>query len=101
MLGLLVWSAYRSKADFEIAHRQQITVAAIKSQDHPNHDRYGCIFFLNKTKYAGWAYPSDRIKYSIGKQILVHYDPVDPSRNSPESFEEVVNAICSLSRSAY
>ena len=50
--------------------------------------RYGYVFLVNNRQYTGWAYPSDKIDYSIGEQIAIHYDPSNPTRNFVESFRE-------------
>jgi hypothetical protein len=88
VLAWVLWSVHNSMTDLEIAKRQRATVAIISSHDPPNHDRYGYTFFVNKAPYTGWAFPSDKIDYSLGKQIVIHYDPIDPAHNLPESFEE-------------
>jgi hypothetical protein len=84
---MLIWSVHNSRTDFEIAKRQVATVATISSHDPSNHDRYGYTILVNQKQYTGWAYPSDKIDYSLGEQIVVHYDPIDPSRNLPPRFE--------------
>jgi hypothetical protein len=86
--AILLWSVHNSRMDFEVADRQQSTVATINSHDPANHDRYGYVFLVNKRQYTGWAYPSDKIDYSIGEQIAIHYDPSNPTRNFVESFRE-------------
>jgi hypothetical protein len=85
---MLLWSVHNSRTDFEIAKRQRETLATINSHDPPNHDRYGYIFLVNGIQYTGWAYPSDKINYSLGERVVIHYDPIDPTKNLPGSFEE-------------
>jgi hypothetical protein len=87
-LAMLLWGMRNSISDSEIAKRQRGIIATVTLHDPPNHDRYGYMFLLNGNQYTGWAHPSDGIKYSIGKQILVHYDPTDPAHHLPEGFEE-------------
>jgi hypothetical protein len=88
LLAMLLWSVHNSRTDFEIAKRQRATVATINSHDPPNHDRYGYIFLVKEIRYTGWAYPSDKINYSLGERVVIQYDPIDPTKNLPESFEE-------------
>jgi hypothetical protein len=88
LLAMLLWSVHNSRTDFEIAKRQRATVATINSHDPPNHDRYGYIFLVKEIHYTGWAYPSDKINYSLEERVVIHYDPIDPTKNLPESFEE-------------
>jgi hypothetical protein len=87
-LAMLLWSVHNSRIDLDIAKRQRVAVATVNLHDPPNHDRYGYMFLLNRSQYTGWAYPSDNITYSLGDQIVVHYDPLDPTHNLPEGFEE-------------
>ena len=88
LLAMLLWGVHNSRTDFEIAKRQRATVATINSHDPPNHDRYGYIFLVNEIQYTGWAYPSDKINYSLGERVVIHYDPIDPTKNLSESFEK-------------
>ena len=88
VLAMFLWSVHNSLTDFETAKRQRVTVATIGSHDPPNHDRYGYLFSVNSEQYKGWAYPSDKVSYSLGEQIAVHYDPLDPTHNLPARFED-------------
>ena len=85
-LAMLLWGVHDSRKDFDIAKRQTATVANVSSHDPHNHDRYGYLFNLNGSQYTGWAYPHDKVDYSLGQRIVVYYDPIEPTRNLAESF---------------
>ncbi len=87
-LAMLPWRVHNSETDLKIARRQRVEVATVNSHDPPNHDRYGYVFLLNGSRDTGWAYPSDKVTYSLGELIAVYYDPIDPAHNSPDKFEE-------------
>ena len=70
----------------EIAARQLTANAIVIAHDAPNHDRYGYRFLQNGKAVTGWAYPHDQTDYSIGQTILVYYDPLNPSENSPSDY---------------
>ncbi|MFZ0337549.1 MAG: DUF3592 domain-containing protein [Terracidiphilus sp.] len=74
--------------DAQIATRQKTTIGTIDGHDPPNHNRYSYAFFVNGHQFTGWATPGDR-DFVIGQQIIVYYDPVDPSENSAYDFGEV------------
>ena len=86
---LLAYSFYTQQIDLQIAKRQQTTVATINAHDPPNHDRYGYIFPVSGRTFTGWAYPNDKRDFSMGEQVIVYYDPSDPTRNSASDFYSV------------
>jgi hypothetical protein len=92
---VVAFGIYAQQADLQIAKRQQTTVATINSHDppnhnrSPNHNRYGYMFSINGHQFTGWAYPSDKKKFSIDERVLVYYDPSNPANNSTSDFHAV------------
>ena len=86
LLLILLYLVHSCRENLEIAKRQRTAVAIISSHDPANHDRYGYIFSVNSRPFSGWAYPNDKRDFSVGEQIVVFYDPIDPSKNLPSSF---------------
>ena len=78
-----------SVQDRTTARRQVATSAVIVSHDPPNHDRYGYSFKVSGKQYGGWAYPGGKHNYSIGEQVLVYFDPLNPTKNSADDFDSV------------
>jgi len=86
---VLFFCIHASDSDLKIAQRQKIAIAKINTHDPPNHDRYGYFFYLNQKQYTGWAYPDEKRDFSIGESVAVHYDPLNPSRNSVDDYYAV------------
>jgi hypothetical protein len=81
--GLRAW-----REDSALAARQQTANGKIIAHEPANHDRYGYTFSIGARTYRGWEIPHKR-EYSIGEQITVYYDPIDPNRSALTSFEEL------------
>ena len=75
--------------DWATAKRQVSAPAVIVTHDPPNHDRYGYSLEISKEQYSGWAYPGGKHNYSIGDHILVYFDPLNPTKSSPDDFGSV------------
>jgi hypothetical protein len=43
---------------------------------------------VNGEQYKGWAYPNDKVSYSLGQQVVIHYDPLNPTHNLSARFED-------------
>jgi hypothetical protein len=86
---ILAFCLYQSHLDRQIAVRQQVVEAHIVTHDPPNHDRYGYEFSLAGKTYMGWVYPNSVDSYSIGQNIAIYYDPIDPTKNSGSDFAHV------------
>jgi hypothetical protein len=56
---------------------------------------------VNQKEYAGWAYPSDKVDYSLGERVAVHYDPIDPAKIRPRVLKRQEAAIFSLFHSVH
>lgn len=87
-LLLAILSIHSAWNDARIAKRQQTTIGTIDGHDPPNHDRYSYRFSVNGHQFTGWAYPSKR-DFFVGQQIVVYYDPTQPSENSAYDFTDV------------
>lgn len=75
--------------NLQVAKRQETTIAIINSHDPPKHDGYGYRFSVNGHPFTGWAYHADKHDFSMGEQIIVYYDPLDPGKNSTNDFQMV------------
>jgi hypothetical protein len=95
-LIVLFLSVRNSRFDSEIARRQRTAVATINSHDPPHHDRYGYVFLVNRTQYTGWAFPNDKVDYSLGEQISIHYDPTDPATRRPTFLGHLKRERCAI-----
>jgi hypothetical protein len=83
---VLLFSIHSSMNDWTVAKRQLSIDATINTRDPPNHDRYGYTFKISGAQYTGWAYPGGQHEYSIGEHIVIHCDPLNPTRNTAEDF---------------
>lgn len=75
--------------DAQIATRQQTAIGTIDGHDPPNHDRYSYTFSVNGSQFSGWAYPNDKRDFNVGQQVVIYYDPLQPSENSAYDFHLV------------
>jgi hypothetical protein len=74
--------------DRRVASREQTTQGIITVHEPSNHNRYGYVFSVNGKAFTGWESP--RIdKLEIGKQVVVYYDPLNPSKNALTEFREL------------
>jgi hypothetical protein len=83
VVGLAFFS-YSFIVQRAIAGRQQITAGVIRTHDPANHNSFGYEFSVNGKLYVGSQIPSR--EYKIGHQVLVYYDPRDPTTSSLDSF---------------
>jgi hypothetical protein len=86
VLGMVVM-LYGFRTDEVTASRERTTTGLIVSHDPPNHDRFGYQFEVKGRRYSGWAIPSTH-EYQIGEQVLVYYDPLDPSTSALDDFAD-------------
>ena len=87
VLGL-VFSIHEWRTDSQIAGRQQTASGIVTAHEPANHNRYGYKFEVDGKSYTGWESPT-RSELAIGKQVIVFYDPQDPSRNALTDFHDV------------
>jgi hypothetical protein len=71
-----------------IAERQQTTSGIVTAHEPSNHNRYGYGFEVDGRAYTGWQSPKDE-ELAIGKQVVVFYDPQNPSTNALTDFHEL------------
>jgi len=76
-----------STRESQIAERQQTTSGIVTAHEPSNHNRYGYRFEVAGRAYTGWQIPKDE-ELAIGKQVIVFYDPQNPSRNALTDFHE-------------
>jgi hypothetical protein len=76
------------KTDDAIAKRQQTTQGVITAHDAANHNQYGYIFYVNGRSYTGGQSPRAN-EFQVAKQVLVYYDPIDPSKNALTDFGDL------------
>lgn len=76
------------KVDRDVATREQTTRGVITTHEPANHNRYGYVFWVNGKSFTGYESPR-RDKLEIGKQVLVFYDPLNPSKNAITDFREL------------
>jgi hypothetical protein len=83
----LIFLLYSSAVDRAIAARQRTTHGIVRTHEPANHNRYGYEFVVDGKFYTGWQIPT-REEFKIGQQVLVYYDPVDPTTSGLNSFAE-------------
>jgi Protein of unknown function (DUF3592) len=94
LLVVLPWAlgavlfAYEWRVDREIARRQQTTRGVITTHEPANHNRYGYVFSVDGKTLNGWESPKKE-EPEIGKQVVVYYDPKNPSKNALTDFREL------------
>jgi hypothetical protein len=94
LLVLLPWTLgailliHDWKVDREIASREQTTHGVVTSHEPSNHNRYGYVFSANGNTFNGWETPKKE-ELEIGKQVVVYYDPKNPSKNALTDFGEL------------
>jgi hypothetical protein len=85
---VFVFLIYAWNSDRDTAKRQKTAAATIVAEDTSNHDCLKYVFSVESASYSGCEFPDHP---AIGGQVLVFYDPQDPSRNHLEDFETVGN----------
>src|SRR5271157_285978 len=70
----------QSRTESQIAGRQQTTSGIVTAHEPANHNRFGYKFQVNGKAYTGWQSPGNH-ELAIGKQVVVFYDPQNPSRS--------------------
>jgi hypothetical protein len=84
----LVFLIKEWRTDSHIATRQQTTSGIVTAHEPVNHDRYGYRFEVDGKAYTGWQIPKDS-ELAIGQQVIVFYDPENPSANSLTDFHDL------------
>src|SRR5262249_52305891 len=84
----LAFLIQESIMESQIAGRQQTTHGIVTTHEPGNHNRYGYKFEVDGKAYTGWQSPKDE-ELAIGEQVIVFYDPQDPSRNSLTDFRDL------------
>ena len=85
----LVMPAYTSRAHGAIAAREGTAYGIVS--DHETRrfdDRYRYSFSVNGQWFTGWK-DSSKNDLEFGMQVLVYYDPLDPSENALTDFAEL------------
>jgi len=85
----LVMPAYTSRAHGAIAAREGTAYGIVS--DHETRrfdDRYRYSFSVNGQWFTGWK-DSSKNDLEFGMQVLVYYDPLDPSENALTDFAEM------------
>ena len=86
-IGLLLITV-EWRTDIQIAERQQTTSGVITAHEPSNHNQYVYKFEVGGRPYTGRQSPkSDEL--SVGKEVVVFYDPQNPSRNALSDFHDV------------
>ena len=85
----LVFSLYRWNVYSKIATREQTTTGVITAHDPPNHNRYGYRFVVDGKPYSGWEIPHYLEERAIGQEVVVYYDPLDPTESALTDFDEL------------
>ena len=90
ILLLIVGQSYLAYQDGLISTRERTIAAYVNSIETGNHASSKYTFAVNGRSYSGWGYPEgfrQGVKFHIGEQILVHYDPQNPSENSMQDYQ--------------
>ena len=74
--------------DRNIATREQTTQGVITAHEPANHNRFGYVFSVNGKTFTGWESPG-KDGLNIGQQVLVYYDPLNPSKNALTEFGDL------------
>jgi hypothetical protein len=87
VLGL-AFLIHEWRTDSQIAGRQQTASGIVTAYEPSNHNQYGYKFEVDGKSYTGWESPKRR-ELAIGRQVIVFYDPQNPSRNALTDFHDV------------
>ena len=86
---MLVLSLYEWNVDSKIAAREKTATGVITAHDPPNHNRYGYTFAVDGKGYSGWEIPHHVEEPIIGQEVMVYYDPLDPTKSALTDFDEL------------
>jgi hypothetical protein len=84
----LAFLIHEWKTDSQVAGRQQTASGIVIAYEPANHNLYGYKFEVDGKPYTGWEGPKGR-ELAIGKQVIVFYDPQDPSKNALTDFHDM------------
>ena len=87
VLGL-AFLIYEWRTDGQIASRQERVSGTVTAHEPANHNRYRYEFKVDGKSYTGWENPKGS-ELAIGKQVIVFYDPQNPSRNALTDFHDM------------
>ena len=76
------------RTDVQVAKRQQTTSGTVTTHEPANHNQYVYKFEVSGTSYTGRQSPKGD-ELSLGKQVVVFYDPQNPSKNALSDFHDV------------
>lgn len=91
VLGL-AFLIHEWRTDSQVAGRQQTASGIVTAHEPANHNRYGYKFEVDGKSYTGWESPKGS-ELAIGKQVIVFYDPQNPSRNALTDFHDVSTSV--------
>jgi hypothetical protein len=86
-LGLALF-LHEWKTDRQIARRQHATSGSVTAYEPANHNQYDYKFEVDGKSYTGRE-SSKRGELALGKQVIVFYDPQNPSRNALTDFHDL------------
>jgi hypothetical protein len=87
VLGL-AFLIQESRTDSQVAERQRMTSGIVIAHEPANHNQYEYKFEVDGKAYTGWQSPKDN-ELAVGKQVILFYDPQNPSRNSLTDFHDL------------
>jgi hypothetical protein len=83
-----IFGLYRWGVNSSVAARERTVSGVITAHDPRNHDRYGYTFIVDGKSYRGWEIP-EHAEPIMGQQVIVYYDPVDPTLSALTDFHEL------------
>lgn len=87
-LMLLALSATQAHAARVIAARERTTLGTITGHDPGNHDSYQYAYEVGGRTLRAWQIPSGDDDWRMGEQVVVYYDPEEPTESSLVEFSE-------------
>lgn len=87
----LVLMVHESRTDSQIAGRQQTAPGFVTAYEPTNRNQYGYKFDVGGKTYTGLQSPQHN-ELALGKEVVVYYDPQDPSRNALTDFHDLSSA---------
>jgi hypothetical protein len=106
LLVVLPWAMGLASAihdwnkDRKVARREKVAVGTITAHEVSNHNQYRYKFSIDGQSYGGLGNsPKDlinsrntsKLETTIGEQVLVYYDPMNPSANALRDFSDLSN----------
>jgi hypothetical protein len=97
VLSLAVWMGFAKSRDTASAAREQTTSGVLVGFEASQHAQYDYSFVLSGKSYRGLDYiedlgfdtdTPDAPRRNIHSPVIVHYDPVEPDKNSLHDLSE-------------